>query len=77
MMGITASWNSSLQQAPCDYLGSDALALIRTLFPPLVQLYGAPLNTTHYFIIRHSPDGAGCRWSHESAENYHRRCKPG
>jgi hypothetical protein len=55
---ITASWNRTLLTAVYNMRVSDALAVVRDLYPTLVKSYGAPFNTTHYIMIGHSVGGA-------------------
>lgn len=55
---ITAVWNRTLQEAVYRMRVSDILATVRDLYPPLVELFNAPFNTTHYITIGHSLGGA-------------------
>lgn len=55
---ITASWNVTLQGAVYEYRVSDAVAVMTTLWPTLVELFGAPFNATHFFMLGHSLGGA-------------------
>lgn len=55
---ITAVWNRTLQEAIYHMRVADILAAVRELFPPLVQEFSAPFNTTHYIAIGHSLGGA-------------------
>ncbi|KAF3041666.1 hypothetical protein E8E12_002477 [Didymella heteroderae] len=55
---ITAAWNRTLQEAVYRMRVSDILAAVRELYPPLVEAFNAPFNTTHYVTIGHSLGGA-------------------
>jgi hypothetical protein len=55
---ITAVWNRTLQEAVYRMRVADILAAVRELYPPLVEEFNAPFNTTHYLAIGHSLGGA-------------------
>lgn len=55
---ITASWPRELQTAVYHMRASDALAVIRDLYPAYVESIGANFNTTHFFMAGHSIGGA-------------------
>ncbi|KAF2813623.1 alpha/beta-hydrolase [Mytilinidion resinicola] len=55
---ITATWNRTLMTDVYKMRISDAQAIIHKLFPPLVESYKAPFNTTHFVMIGHSIGGA-------------------
>jgi pimeloyl-ACP methyl ester carboxylesterase len=55
---ITAVWNRTLQEAVYRMRVADILATVRQLYPPLVEAFNAPFNTTHYVAIGHSLGGA-------------------
>lgn len=55
---IYYTWPLELQQRTFEMRVNDLQAMIHELYPPLVELYGAPFNTSSYIVMGHSIGGA-------------------